>query len=367
MLKTKKIIVSPLDWGIGHATRVVPIIELLLKQNWQVILATNGRSAEFLSKAYPNLPCYTPPDYAIRYSLQRSMQQQMLRHSLRFLSIIKQEQRWLQSLVEKENVSVVISDNRFGMHAKGCFNIFITHQLTIDTGKQTWLEPLIKKINATFINRFNEVWVPDFKPPNNFCGKLTIPSSKIKQKIHYIGFQSRLVAPEIKINNERHILAIVSGPEPQRTAFEKLLIKQLSQSTEKCIIIRGKTESNTSIQVSSNITLLSHIKDYQLFTSLIENSKFIISRGGFSTLMDCSPFSKKHVIVPTPGQTEQHYLAQQLKERNQAIYYTQEKFDFTDASLKIDRIAPFYIPFNKNEDLVQIIDQLTMKITRQNT
>lgn len=322
-MKTKKrILVAPLDWGIGHATRCIPVINALINNNYDVILAADGRPMHLLTKEFPKLEIIRFKGYSIKYPKYLPMSISMLLQLPRLLYNIKKENNTLNSIIEDYKIDGVISDNRFGLHTKQVPCAFITHQLKIQS---PYFTKTIQRLNYKYINKFNACWVMDNKK-NHLAGNLSNPKI-LPNNTRYIGVQSRFEYQ--KVRKKYDFLAIVSGPEPQRTVLEKGLITALKERKEKSLIILGKPEANTTNQ-TGNLSIKSHLNVRDLNKAILE-SNLVICRPGYSTIMDLKELRSKAFFIPTPGQTEQEYLADKFSQ--QKICYSQEQhqFDFEKA------------------------------------
>ncbi len=317
MKAKKRILVAPLNWGIGHATRCIPIINALIDNNYEVILAAEGRPMHLLSTEFPQLEIIRFADYNINYSKYLPMSVSMLLQTPKLLWNIKKEQTALQGIIKDYTIDGVISDNRFGLYSKAIPCAFITHQLQIQS---PYFSDSIRDFNYKYINRFDACWVMDDEK-NNLAGSLSKPNALPNNTI-YIGTQSRFEKQESK--KKYDFMAIVSGPEPQRTILEKGLTNALKDRTEKSLIVLGKPELNTSEQIG-NLSIQSHLNAKELNTAILQ-SDLIFCRPGYSTVMDLAKLEKKAVFIPTPGQTEQEYLAENFMSKG--IGYSQNQNDF---------------------------------------
>ena len=251
-MKTKKrILIAPLDWGIGHATRCVPIIKWLLENNYEVVIAADLRPLHLLSNEFPKLEIIRFSGYNIKYPSYLPMSISMFLQIPKILWNIKKENTALNNIIEDYKIDGVISDNRFGLYTKKVPCVFITHQLQIQS---PYFSKEIQELNYKYINKFNACWVIDDKE-NNLAGKLSNPDFLPNNTI-YIGTQSRFEYQKTK--KQYDFLAIVSGPEPQRTILEKGLIKALKDRKEKSVILLGKPELNDTIKIG-NLTIKSHL------------------------------------------------------------------------------------------------------------
>ncbi len=330
MAEKPTILICPLDWGIGHASRLIPIIENLLAGNNNIMIAGEGKSLELLKKTFPELKFIYLKGYNISYSKHLPVFIKTTIQIPKILKAIKTEKNALQQILKKYRIDMVISDNRFGLSTKDTKCIYITHQIMI---KMPWflkfMEYPVYKIHKKYIEKYDECWIPDIENKPNIAGDLTTKYPLPRNSKH-IGLLSRFKEETKTAVNivKNSVLVILSGPEPQRTIFEKILIKQISGTNLNAVIVRGM--ENQKLEVSGNITLHPHLNTENL-KKLIIRAEYIICRSGYSTIMDLLKLKKNAILVPTPGQTEQEYLAKYY--HNKGIFYTmsQKKFDLNKA------------------------------------
>jgi uncharacterized protein (TIGR00661 family) len=324
----KRVLITPLDWGLGHATRCIPIIRELLKLKQEVLIAGSGESLLLLKAEFPLLNFFNLPGYAPVYPVKGSMVKKMTWQIPKFMRTIRQEHEVVEGLILKEKIDLIISDNRYGCWSSIIPSVFITHQSNILMPKKFgWLQGIVRKVNEKHMRKFTRCWVPDFSDEHSLAGAL-ISFGKIDPaiKIDYIGPLSRFV-PSGYHEKKYDVVAIFSGPEPQRTLFEDIVVPQLETSGLKFFIVRGKLSPSPAAPGSNCADFLTS-PDLQ---RLIESSALVIARSGYSTIMDLSALGKKAILVPTPGQTEQEYLAQRLMEKKVVICVLQDKFDLLAA------------------------------------
>ena len=300
--KAKKVLVGPLDWGLGHITRTIPIIEKLIERGHDVHTCGNEIAKKLYTEVFPNLTHKTILGYNPKYSSRNTQGWAMVRQSPKFFSIIKKEEKVANDLVEKFNYDIIISDNRFGLKSKKTTNIFICHQTDIMGPKL--LKPILRKINRNYINQFDFCWIPDTNQKINLSGNL---SSFTNNKCFKIGPLSRFSKHKRKsVPNKYKFTAVLSGPEPQRSILESKIVNLFHQLPSECAIIRGKPLSKN--HKKHNIDFFAHLNTDK-FLDTINNSEIILCRSGYSNIMDFSALGKKVIFIPTPGQTEQEYLA----------------------------------------------------------
>lgn len=354
----KKFLICPLNWGIGHATRCVPIIKYLLKQEQQVIIGGDGRPLQFLKNEFPELDFITIPGFNIRYNPRGQVALNLIKSLPGLLVSFYRENRLLKKIIDERGIDVVISDNRYGLYNKQIKSIFITHQVMIamPVGFE-FFEPLMGSFTRFFIRRYNECWIPDFEEADNLSGVLA-QRFKLPNNTKFIGPLSRFTGGELKHSDKEKIdvLALISGPEPQRTIFEQKIINQLVKLGIKASVVLGKTESLKKHNAHQNITLYDHL-DTEDLKELLQRAKLIISRSGYSTLMDLYAIGIKAAFVPTPGQTEQEYLAKYHNEKNGFLKASQDQLQISDFLNAKTDLQWKHKPY-RNELLNKAIDYL---------
>jgi uncharacterized protein (TIGR00661 family) len=325
MLRKYRILVVPLDWGLGHATRCIPIIKELLANDCEVLLAGEGMQEALLRAEFPDLPFLPLDGYRIRYP--RSSWGFFLKISLqipKIISAIRKEHSWLKKMVRSHEIDAVISDNRFGLYHSKIPSIFITHQLSIKSPLGNWIEKILQRWNYKYINRFTECWIPDLLDEDNLAGELSHPFIQPKTPIKYIGILSRFEKKESEEIKD-HLLFILSGPEPQRTVLENKIINDISHYEGTATIARGLPTSSSIIPSTNMIKFYNHLPAKEL-SNEIQKANWVISRCGYSTVMDLVKLQKKMIMIPTPGQTEQEFLAKRLQQKQIAFTIRQKEF-----------------------------------------
>jgi UDP:flavonoid glycosyltransferase YjiC (YdhE family) len=307
----QKVLVAPLDWGLGHATRCIPLIRGLLDAGMEVVLAAEGVQAALLSREFPALECLPLFGYRARYSKRSwALPFTMMMQSPKLFKMITKEREWLADVIETHGIDLVISDNRYGLSSKKIPCIFITHQLTIKA-PFGWLENILQKINYRFINRFTCCWVPDAAGDENLAGVLSHPKKMPAVPVHYIGMLARF-APQ-QLAQKFDVCIVLSGPEPQRTLLEKKIVRELFSVEGKVVLVRGKPSAADIFALPPHVTVYNHLPTEDL-QQLVLQSQLIISRSGYTTVMEMAALGKNMLLIPTPGQTEQEYLAERLQQ-----------------------------------------------------
>ena len=319
--RSKKIIVAPLNWGLGHATRCIPIIKALEGSGYQVVIASDGDPLSLLAKEFPGRECLELPSYNVRYPRNGwLLKLKLMARMMDFKKVMKAEASVIAAYIAKNQIDGIISDNRFGVHNKAVTSVFITHQVRVLSGSTTWLS---SRMHRQIIDKFDECWIPDLKGPANLSGKMGHPK-KDRNRFKYIGTLSRLKKKELPI--EHDILCLLSGPEPQRSLLERCLLDCFADDRRSILLVRGVINRPPRPGKTGNVRVVDYLTSAQLEQAL-NASRLVICRSGYSTLMDLAKLEKKAFLIPTPGQFEQQYLAKRLKEKGIAPYCEQADFD----------------------------------------
>jgi UDP-N-acetylglucosamine transferase subunit ALG13 len=319
-----------------------------------VLLAGDGPSAQLLQTEFPSLTFLPLRGYHISYAKSAwGLPWQLLSQSPKIFQAMKDEQAWLDALIEEQQLDLVISDNRYGLYSKKIPCVLITHQLTIKM-PFVWLERQVQRIHYSLINRFHSCWVPDVKGKQNLGGELSHPVRMPAIPVKWIGLLSRFAISNQSTSSFNYKYCfLVSGPEPQRTLLEGIILKNIQDLEEPMVLVRGLPSSQNNalfspsnsvtthlpIRIPNQLTVFAHLPAADL-EQLILSSEWVICRSGYSTLMDLTALGKKAILIPTPGQTEQEYLAQQLSK--QGIFYSvaQSKFSLGATIEEANKLNP---------------------------
>lgn len=313
--KPSRILVAPLDWGLGHATRCIPLIQRLLEQGEAVFLAGSGASGYLLRQTFPELEYEEIPSHRIRYAANGNwLPWVLLRQLPALFRQIQLENQWLQTYLGGNPVDKLISDNRYGLHHPSTQNILITHQLGLRSGWGKIPDRILQHILRRLLSNFQEIWVPDHEQEPSLSGTLGHPKYKPSVPIRYIGPLSRFLPSGRPVIPEK-ITIVLSGPEPQRTLLEKKCIRELAHWKGPVSLIRGLPFGEKPIDAPDHWRVFDHL-DTRSLQQEMEEATRLIARCGYSTVMDLEALQKKAILLPTPGQPEQEYLAHWLNKTN---------------------------------------------------
>lgn len=310
------IFVSPLSWGLGHATRDVPIIQELLKHNHRITIASSGPSIVFLKQEFPQCDFIYFLDYPPPYTRSRFFIAKFTAYIPIIIHAIHVEERKARQLFEENKYDLIISDNRFGVYSHDVPSFLISHQLRFSAPKiLSFAEEWAQTFNSRFHKNFTRVIVPDNSPDTvSLSGTLSCNTRKATQeRIYYAGILSSI--RKVNVEEDIDFLISVSGPEPQRTMLEEVMFKQVQKLPGKKMMLLGKPAEKREYKMDDSTTVKSHASREEM-SVLMNRAKFIISRSGYTTMMEIAELGKKQCLfIPTPGQTEQEYLSQYYQEK----------------------------------------------------
>lgn len=339
-MNTRKpvVLLSPLDWGLGHTIRCIPIIDELWKRNCEVLVACNPQQRHVLSLELPAIDFIDLNGYDISYGTTRvATLLELARQTPKILMAIKREQIWLRDFLKANRVDAIISDNRYGFYSELVPSVLITHQLGIKSGLGKIVDLAIQQRVYSFIRKFSSCWIPD--SPNvtiNAAGELSHPARLPDTVVEYIGCLSRLKKGAGDLDR-KELLIILSGPEPQRTILEDILLKELETFQGSGVMVRGIV-SGDLIPDFNDIRVINYAAASEL-NNLMCSSEVIICRSGYTSVMDLLSLGKRAILVPTPGQAEQEYLAEYLQRKNLAVMAQQISFSLETTLKSIKRVA----------------------------
>lgn len=334
--------VAALDWGLGHASRCVPVIEQLLAQDARVYLASSGAAYRFFEQEYPDLPLFKLSLHNFKY-WSNHMTINMALQWPKIVRAIIRDRYLIRQLMEQHHFDIIISDNRFGCYHPNAYNIFITHQLYLKLPPWPLVNWLFnQQLNHRFIRRFDTCWIPDLAKAQNLSGRLSHPP--FGKMSRYIGPLSRLNAVETPLKYE--YLFLLSGPEPQRSRLEAKLRQQIPLLTGKILLVQGRAGATETGKKLTNFEVVPFLKGEDISRAIM-SSRYIICRSGYSTIMDLVKLQKTALLIPTPGQTEQEYLAQKLSKAGLFSTQTQKDIDLSNAPLLFVE-SPDFEPFTES-------------------
>ncbi len=317
------------------------------------MFAGNHQQCDYISGTFPGIETIYLEGYNVRYAASGSMfMPAILQQIPSLLHTIRRENAWLKETIEHYKIDMVISDNRYGLYHKKVPSVIITHQLNIITGFGSIADDMLRRLHYRFLNRFNNVWVVDMPGAPGLAGQLSHPK-QLPDNTQYIGLLSQVEIKET--TGEKYLLVLLSGPEPQRTLLADKLWQQVLLYNGKIIFVEGSDEVAAKQDIPPHITYHKRLSGDAL-AAAISGADMVICRSGYSTLMDLVKLNKKAILIPTPGQTEQEYLAKHLAGKGNFTYVAQHKINLLN---DLDNTS--YSPFAMSQDnfklFIQVVDE----------
>jgi UDP:flavonoid glycosyltransferase YjiC (YdhE family) len=329
-MRSTKVLFGILDWGLGHATRSVAIIEALRANGADIEVASRGTALSWLRQRYPEVAMCEKPGKSISYA-ERFNTVKIASQLPAFAASIKEEQTFVAALHQENHYDLIISDNCYGFFHPEVYSVFITHQLEVDLPLA--LRSVFKSTIKSWIRPFNTVWIPD-TPEHIFSGKLSKVSSDMP--VEYLGPISHL---PIAIRSPYPLVGMVSGPEPHRALMERALIDLFLKDGRQAIVIAGDPRREETSQ--GNVTIKPNPTAGEL-SALLRGAETLVCRSGYSSLMDLAIIGKRAILVPTPGQPEQTYLANLWHETFGYAMMSQSELETAKSLPMVTGLAPTY-------------------------
>lgn len=318
-----------------------------MKQGFEVLLASDGDALQLLQLEFPELTSFELPSYNIAYGHHFAFS--VLKRVPHILKIIQKEQQAIETIAKNTGAEIIINDNRYGCYTSFTKNIFVCHQhyLLVPV-----FSDLANSLHRKLLRKFEQHWIPDMEEPKaKFAGKLSI---SILPNVHYIGPLSRFQKKDTA--KKYDCIAVISGPEPQRSYFEAMLKTQLAASPLKTLLVCGKAhDKGPAIQIG-NCSVVPFLTANELNQAICA-ADVVICRSGYSSVMDLAVLEKKVIFIPTPGQTEQIYLGDYFQQKNIAPCYKQSNFELNTALMEVKKYSGFH-SFEGRSNLQTIIAQL---------
>ena len=347
----KSILVAPLNWGLGHVARCVPLIRTLESLGAEVLLASDGAALHLLRAEFPHLPAFELPSYRIRYDTY-NMVWNIARQLPRIVWAVRAEQAETERLVAAHGLRGIISDNRYGCFSRQANSVMLTHQPhpLVPSFLLDWPAQMVLR---RALDKFDAVWVPDAAGEPNLSGQLSHSEKTAHPNTQFAGILTRL--KPYPREREYDVAVVLSGPEPQRSILENRLMEQAMSLPQDFIFIQGKTQSKQHYRVGENIEVVSYLTSKDL-NNVLMASRIVVCRSGYSSIMDLAVLGKKAILIPTPGQTEQEYLAQSLAAQGLFLAQHQDKINLEEGIRSLGNtrgLTPGQFPTDAHKALLE--------------
>ena len=338
----KKILVCPLDWGLGHAARTIPLIHALQGyDDCEIILGVSGKSGELLKSEFPQLQALPFPSPHIRYSKSRNQVFRLMVQLPRFLAVIWKEHRLLKKMVERHDLSAVISDNRYGLYHRSIPSVLLIHQVNLIMPRgMKLLERMANYWQHRWFRKFDQVWIPDLPGFKNVAGRLSHIPFKLNH-LYPLGILSRFFYGQPAATQQEGLwdmVVVMSGPEPQKSMLTEMITRQLKKLGSRALLVKGEPGSRHYYE-DGGITVVSHMPGDELHQQM-KAAHLVVCRSGYSSVMDLLALGKQAILIPTPGQPEQEYLARHLFDMGWFYFEKQQTLNLSRARTKADGFVP---------------------------
>lgn len=354
----KKILLAPLDWGLGHTTRCLPLARHLQTLGAGLYFAGTESQISFFRKSVPEATFLPLEGYGIRYSqTRRGFMPTLLRQLPGIFQTIRREHQWLLQAAEEHRFQGILSDNRYGLWHPQIPSVFLTHQPSLKTGFGPAADAVFARLHQSLMRHFGGIWLVDNPAFPGLSGDLAHPTV-LPPNACYIGLLSQFEEGKISGNfaPENGLVILLSGPEPQRGILSQKLWEQVKEFPEMPIaFIEGRPDAPERAPISPNLRWFAQL-DATALAPLLQSARYVISRSGYSTLMDAAVLGLKLILIPTPGQTEQEYLGKTLFRDQKALCFRQEDFSLREA---LEDAARFpFLPLGNPEDAWRFVPVL---------
>lgn len=346
MKRKNNILICPLEWGLGHAGRIIPLARRLKSMGHNVIIGTGSDHISFLRAEMPEMDYILFPGFRIRYSgkLPQYLIIMLKIPVLIYYSI--REHYQLKKIIRDHSVDIVISDSRIGLWNSKIKSVIIVHfpGVPVPASLKIFEKPLFI-ISRLIIRRFTYCYIPDIEGEENLTGKLS-HNLDLPSNARFIGILSRFskyAYGDPSIIKKYHFMVILSGPEPQREILRNKLTGLLSSAGLSTVILGGDPSSAHKEIITGNIVYINHLPEKEL-AELILGSDIIITRSGYTTIMELVSLNKSAIIIPTPGQPEQEYLARYLSDKGLFLAVNQSE---------ISNLSDLEIPVINQAELIR--------------
>jgi hypothetical protein len=324
------VLLTPLNWGLGHAMRDIPVIKALMDHDHDVTIAACGNTLIALQREFPSCRFIEFEDYPSPYSSGRFFLPKLSVYFPVLLHAIARERREIERILSRDHYDLIISENRLGVYSPHVPSFFFTHQLHFHLPVSLWpVELFASVLNRFHHNKFDRVIVPDNPPgPLSLAGKLSRPDSDIaRSRAYFAGILTSI--PRQDIPRDLDYLVMVSGPEPQRTRLEEILLPMTQELDGSRVVLLGSPQRKCKVTGSGDCSIRTYVTNEEK-AALMNRAKFVICRSGYTTMMELAELRKKAgLFIPTPGQTEQEYLSWYYEQKGWFLSKSQYGLDLS--------------------------------------
>ncbi|MEK6968538.1 MAG: glycosyltransferase [Nanoarchaeota archaeon] len=314
------------NYGLGHATRMLPVIMKLIEQGEKVTIVAKGNSLLMLKNELGDASNYELMQYEVplKFSDKGFSMFETLKAGPSFISLISSQKKWLENFSAKEKIDRVIADGEIGYHLKNKKSFFVNNQLRLLPG--SLLGDGTELLTDVFSKGFEKVIVPDDE--NGTLGGLLTSKTRFydKKRLAYVGILSSIRKKNV-VRNVDYFISI-SGPGISKEVFTRQVMEQLHLLKGKVVVALGRPDLK-EIASKGNAKIYPYLNRKQQ-ESFLNKAKLVISRSGYTTMMELAEIDKKAFFIPTLNHPEQEYLAKFQKNSGRFHYSKQDSFNFKE-------------------------------------
>ena len=341
--------------GLGHITRCYPLIEALIKRKHEVWIASSNRALKFVKNELGSkIKYFELPEYPFQDRAYLKNKFSTLGYVLDFPKYQKsfnKEHELIKKLHLEQKFGCVISDSRYGVHLPGVPSYLIHSHIRIGLGKLSFISRIITELgNVTFLKNYSRLLIPDDEK-NGVCGPMTHDLLFIRNPV-YLGLLS--MVKKRKVKNDLDYFFSVSGPEPQRTVFEKKVLSSIKNLKGKIAVTLGKPESQ-KIEKKKNCVVYGYLKKEKQ-EEMLNRARMIITRSGPTTITDIVELGKKALLVPTLGQPEQEDVAEYHHKKRQFMKKDLKNLDLPKDLKEAEKYKGYVSPSTTKKSVKRFLE-----------
>lgn len=354
-----RIIVSPLSWGLGHVTRDAPIVDYLLEKGHEIVFVATGRALTYARRRYADCRAIELPDMPPPYSKTRFFVPMFLKFIPRMLRAIREEHERSQRIFDEVKPDLIFSDNRYGIWSRDIPSFILSHQIRLKTPPAlSPLEVFTEAWARSHLKHFTRVIVPDYDGQQTLSGRLSHDLCFwSRDELYYAGQLSTIRPAELP--QDVAVFISLSGPEPQRTVLEEIIRQQVAsiEHMGKIVVTLGKPEAANKETLGQNVECFSFLPSERQ-QEMMNRARLVVSRSGYTTVMELAELGRRALYIPTPGQTEQEYLSRYYEEHGMYHSVSQYKLDLVRDVEAASRFPGFKAPRSTAENVQRLYNDI---------
>lgn len=304
-----KILFAASSWGLGHATRDLILIQALMDAGHSVTVLSTDRALKLLRGELADQCDYIDlPD--IPKALGHTSASFYLKMTMALPLVFRtfrREHRFVDELCRAGKCDRIVSDSRYGVWSRDVPSYHLMHTLhQISPFRVRLVEHVIESIQRGLLSGAKKVLIPD-QEENGLAGELCHDLVAFRRdQIEYLGILSSVL--RMPVEQDIDYFITVSGVEPQRSILEKKVLRQARELDGRVVITLGRPDLPFSVSDDGRLAIYSFLGRRRQ-AEMLNRARTVVSRSGYTTLMELAELGKRALMVPAVGQSEQEYLA----------------------------------------------------------